>query len=90
MIGKSAIMADALTARARVQAFANLRKELKGHKVSVLKAAGERGGSAEDKQDEADMIQNFIDQTTMKHVDAAAEAVSAGRAALAGRGVSNR
>ena len=66
-----------------MQAFANLRKELKGHKVTVLKAANERM-QPEEKQDEADMIQNFIDQTTMKRYDPAEEAVTAGRAALAG------
>jgi hypothetical protein len=60
-----------------------LRKELKMHKVSVLsKASSRERFKAEDKQDEADMIQNFIDQTSIKHFNAAEEAVRHAQADL--------
>ena len=49
----------------------------------MLKVAGERG-QPEDKQDEADMIQAFMDQVALRHVPAAQQAVSAARATLAG------
>lgn len=53
------------------------------HKVSVLsKASASEHSKPEDKQDEADMIQNFIDQTSMTHFNAAEEAVRSAQADL--------
>lgn len=52
--------------------------------MAVLKAAHDNV-QPEEKQAEADMIQNFIDQTAMKRFDPAQETLTAARATLAGR-----
>lgn len=65
-----------------VQAIASLRKELRTHKVSVLAKATAEGSQAEERQAEADMVQSFLEQTSMTQFTPSQEAVRAAHADL--------